>query len=550
MRSRMASIVLVAVMLEVCGFSASVWGADRPPSSDWNEIRILAGRIDAELDRHLAEAEVPPGEFATDAEFLRRVYLDLAGRIPPVSTAREFLSNPFYSSREQLVDRVLTEPAHATNLARVWRRLLLPEMDANQQLRFMAPSLESWLRQQFLAEMPYDELVRALISYELPGADGNRGDFDFYEVSPLAFYIAKDAKPENLAASAARLFLGVQIECAQCHDHPFDNWKREQFWSLAGFFSGVKKQQPDQPFSVIVEEPDRHEITIVGTETVVPALFLDGKSPEWAEKESSRTTLAKWVTSRENPYFAKATMNRLWAHFFGHGLVDPVDDFSADNPPSHPELLELLAREFVAHDFNLSYMMRALVSTRAYQRSSLVSDERQADPRLFAVMPVRALDAERLLASFDEAVLYHNPNVQSPFVTDVSRMTFLDTFTRGSDDLTEAQTSIIQALTLMNGELVAGATQTGKNAVYTGDRPRSMQGATTRLMTSVLAFPGLTTRDRLELLYLATVTRPPRADELERYTTYIDSADKQQRDARLSDVLWALLNSSEFLTNH
>lgn len=555
-----------AASAEAATAAAPLAGAKSTAPADWDSIRDLADRIDAELAARWLESDVLPAGLATEAEYLRRVYLDLNGRIPPASVARDFLANPFNADRRALVDRLLEEPAYATNMARLWRGLLIPEADNNLQLRFLSPGTESWLRGKFVAAAPYDEIARELITTKLP-APPSQGQMQqnffeqLYGATPLGFFMAKQGKPENLAAGAARIFLGVQIECAQCHDHPFDDWKREQFWSLAGFFAGVTRQQQDQDFSPLFEKPNERQITIGGTDTVVPALYLDGSKPEWTDSVSPREALANWITAKDNPYFARAAVNRLWKHFFGRGIVDPVDDFGPGNPPSHPELLDLLAREFVAHDFDLQYLTRALVSTRAYQLTSAVSDPSQQDPGLFAVMPVRALEAEALLASLDEAIGFQDPNTLTagfnPFGGDQSRTSMLDTFNRGSDNLTESETSIIQALTLMNGPVVAGATTTQAASAAPPAMPQGapytmpVAGAGGHTLRAVTEFPGLSTREQLEMLYLATLSRVPRAEELERLLPHVDqSADAAARTKALGDVFWALLNSSEFLTNH
>src|SRR5262249_2704978 len=209
--------------------------------------------------------------------------------------------------------------------------------------------------------------------------------------SPVVFYQAKGAKAENLAATTARLFLGVRIECAQCHDHPFAKWKREQFWGQAAFFAGIQKRGQEAYFGQLRELPDRRELGIPGTDRVAQAGFLDGTDPEWKYNVSARVALADWMTSPKNPFLAKAAVNRLWAHFFGRGLADPVADFKDDTPPSHPQVLEELARGFVDHKFDLKFVVRVITSTRAYQLSSEQTDPSQEDPRRFARMAIKGL---------------------------------------------------------------------------------------------------------------------------------------------------------------
>ena len=210
--------------------------------------------------------------------------------------------------------------------------------------------------------------------------------------SPLPFYVAKDVKSENLAASTARLFLGLRLECAQCHNHPFASWTRDQFWSYAAFFASLEKATADDgSLDPIRERPDRREVTIPGSEKVVRATFLDGSSPQFQPRDPARRTLADWMTAPENPYFARAAVNRIWAQLFGIGLVDPVDDMGADNPPSHPELLDTLARAFAEHGFDRKFLIRAITLSRPYQLTSHEAvPNADSDHRPGRPAPVRA----------------------------------------------------------------------------------------------------------------------------------------------------------------
>ena len=324
---------------------------------------------------------VLPAPAADDAEFLRRVSLDLAGRIPSAGEVREFLDDPNPDRRRHLIDRLLAGPAYVAHFTTIEQRLLIPEAETNRQLRLITPAFEAWLRRQIAENVGYDRTLRDLLTVpvaavrsRLPAQQPTtvRGQ----EPSPLAFYMAKEVKGENLAASTARLFLGLRLECAQCHNHPFATWKREQFWGYAAFFSSLERQGPPGAVSVtglIREFPDRREATVPGTDKVVPATFLDGSEPNWRPQVPAREILAEWMVAPDNPYFSRAAVNRLWAHFFGIGLVDPVDDMGADNPPSHPELLDALARSFIEHGFDRKYLIRAIVLSRAYQLTSAVN---------------------------------------------------------------------------------------------------------------------------------------------------------------------------------
>jgi hypothetical protein len=496
------------------------------------------------VDQWLAaswEAEkVEPAPPADDAEFLRRVYLDLAGKIPPVSEVRAFLDDSDSNKRRKLVDRLLNSPTYATHLANTLRGLMLPGANNNFQFQFLIPQFEAWLRLRMSENVRYDKLVAELLTFTAnenaafnPGLNA--------PPSPAAFFLANEQKPENLAASTSRIFLGVQVQCAQCHNHPFARWKREQFWQLAAFFSNANPGNPQARFgAVAADTTDRKGIEIPGTGTTVAPRFLDGSEPAWEDSVGKRTTLARWVTSADNPLFARAVVNRLWYHFFGRGLVDPVDDIDEANPPSHPEVIDELARQFVYHDFDLQYLVRVITATRAYQLSSMTTHRSQDDPRHFARMPLRSLTADQLFDSFVQATGFEEAGAAARrnfvgFNPNSSKTGFMNKFSDSGPNPTDYQPSILQALTLMNGQLVANATSLN-------------QGET---LQAVLDAPFLDTGTRIETLFLATLTRRPTADELAKMTEFVETADSEAaRKRALADVFWALLNSTEFTLNH
>lgn len=501
------------------------------------DVRALAQTIDRHVEQKWAEEKVEPAPRAGDAEFLRRVYLDLVGKIPTVAEVRTFLDDPAPDKRERVVDRLLKSPAHVGHFTRFWKDLVVPEADTDFQVRFTAVELEAWLRRQIADNTGYDKVVRTIVS--LPMESNGKRSFNVFETRkdpvPSGFFFAKGAKPENLAAATARTFLGIRIECAQCHDHPFARWKREEFWGLAAFFGGLEKTGNDENFGPIRELADRREVAIPGSEKVVQARFLGGDEPQWKYKVPARQTLAEWMTAADNPFFARATVNRYWAHFFGVGLVDPVDDMD-DKTPSHPELLDELAREFARHGFDTKYLIRAMTSSRAYQLSSEGSSS-ASDPQLFSRMNTKGLTPQQLFDSVARATGLENSNVGgNPFFDpNTKRAEFLQKFTRRDEKPIEAQTSILQALALMNGKLVSEVTDADKGA----------------LLGAVADAPFLDTKGRVETVFLATVSRLPNADESARMVEYIEGGGPAKDPKKaLADVFWALLNSGEFLFNH
>src|SRR5262249_28627339 len=268
---------------------------------------------------------IKPAPVADDAEFLRRIYLDLAGRIPRVSEVHAFLEDKSRDKRQQLVARLLKSPHYINHFTNVWRAQMLPETN-NPQLRFLVQDFETWLRQRLRENTRYDELVREMLTAPVTFRNRQQIPGVVPEPTPIAFYQANEMRPENLAASTSRLFLGVKLECAQCHNHPSGRWSRQQFWEYAAFFSGVRPIGPGNPFTAAQEKSHEREITIPGMEKVVKARFLDETEPKWDEEMSTRATLAKWLTAADNPFFARAAANRIWAHFFGIGLVEPADN--------------------------------------------------------------------------------------------------------------------------------------------------------------------------------------------------------------------------------
>jgi hypothetical protein len=412
----------------------------------------------------------------------------------------------------------------------VWRGWLLPEAQTNFEVANAAPAFEAWLRSRFQANIPFNRFVTELLSAPLDGRrpSGRGRDAEDPDVAagPVAFYVAKDGKPENLAAATARLFLGVRLECAQCHDHPFAHWKREQFWGLAAFYGGVSRAN-----GALTEAFDRRELLIPNKELAVSATFLDGKEPQWHFKKSLRMTLASWVTAPDNPFFARAAVNRLWGLVFGVGLVDPVDDFHEQNPPSHPALLDDLARAFVASGFDTKFILRAICRGKAFGRASTADDPGQQDLRLFARFPVQGLSPEQLYDSLG-VVIGATPEDSAGPAPGSSRQQFLETFAL-SGRTTDAHTTIIQALTLMNGGLVGAATTVESS----------------RTLGAVVELPGLTPAERVEALYLAALGRQPRPEELRRALRHVEAGSTEAK-TRYGDILWALLNGIEFRTNH
>jgi hypothetical protein len=463
------------------------------PAARADEAQRLADGIDARVKEKWKTSGTEAAGTCDDATYLRRIYLDITGTIPPASEVQTFLADTSTDKRTRAVERLLKGPGYVRHFAAAWQSLLLGEGRAEADF-------EDWLRLQFADNLPYDRLMSAILKQ--PAEPAKRG-----EPSPRAFFRGREGKPDEIAASVTRLFLGVRLECAQCHDHPFAGWKREQFWSQAAFFT----------------REGRPSLEIPNGGKVVEARFLDG-SPLAAGKQIPRLAFADWTVTKENPYFARAAVNRLWAHFLGIGLVDPVDDFNDTNPPSHPMLLDELTRAFVDQKFDLKLLMKAIVLSRTYQLES--SGGVAKSPPLFERRAVRLLEPEQILGSLVQAT-GHRP-------TERERGVFLARFTR-TESRVDAPTGIPQALALMNGSLVRAMTDPKKSPT----------------LIAVGEAPFLDVEGKVKSLFLATLSRQPTAAEAKRFNAHVargdESGDVKQA---LSDVLWALLNSAEFVHYH
>lgn len=496
-----------SILLLTLGFP----DADRPIPS---KSAQLAARIDQHLSRMWKQAGVTPAPRAEDSTFVRRVYLDLLGRIPTVHEVRAFAENRAADRRQQLIERLVASPTHFRHRARAWRREWIPQADA-PGFASMADETEAWLATRLSEGDTYDRIVRSLLTARVERS---------HLSGQLAFLRASEFTAENLAANSSRAFLGINLDCAQCHDHPFARWTRDQFWQTAAFF--VRPKDVDK---------DIVEIEIPNTSRRVGPRLLDAGTVTWPKPigpDSGRMVLTSWVVAKTNPFFAKNAVNRLWASLFGAGLVEPLDSLG-DDPTSHPKLLNDLAKEFAESGFDLQHLTTALVLTRAYQLSSVGAKGEGDEARLFARSSVRLLNGEQLYDSLRVASGFSAVRTDlDPLQALQGRQHFADRFRVERGD--SAGRSILQSLTLMNGKLT---------------QERTAPSAPT--LRAIADAPFLDTQSKVETLYLATLARKPTEAESKRLVEYVDRGGAE-RDASkaLADVLWAILNSSEFNTNH
>jgi uncharacterized protein DUF1549/uncharacterized protein DUF1553 len=486
-------------------------------------------RLDDLVGARIKAAGLEPAALANDEEFVRRVYLDLTGAIPRVAEAREFLADQRPDKRARLIDVLLDSPAHATHLANTWRNIMLPGGLNLDQINNVV-GVQNWLRQRFVENVRYDNLVSEL----LVASDGG-------EAGPALYYTSLDLAAEKLASSTARIFLGLQIECAQCHDHPFDHWKQKDFWGYAAFFARLRQPEMNNPNPrgrARLIDLDEGEVKLPSSDEVVLPKYPAGLSPDQKELGTRREQLAIWMASRDNPFLARAGVNRVWWHLFGRGLVEPVDDLGRQNQPSHPELLDELTTYFVQSGFNLRELYRTLANSQTYQRTSVWTNELVPPHELYVHMPVKTLTAEQLYDSVNR-VLHRRPqsmmngiNVNSPLL-DPQRQTFIAKVQSSGRNFLEYQAGVLQALALLNGSDLVEAT----------DPERSP------LLGSLQA-PFFTDDDRLRTLFLAAYSRQPTEPELSICQGQFGKYSQSDRAKAYGDILWSLLNSAEFALNH
>ena len=533
----------LAVLAAVVCLPGAAFGQAHVPDAEKADALALSRRIDGHLSKRWKEFGVTPAPPAETGTLYRRLHLDLVGTIPDLTLARDNIEGDTADERWEKVERLLAHDRYLKHFANVWRTLILGN-PSSDQARFLAPAFENWIRQQLAKNASLDQLVRDILTAAQPNPNMRNftGRPDMNTANPAAFYFINENKPENLAAATTRAFLGVKLECAQCHNHPFADWKRDQFWEFAAFFGGSVPIAPVEGAVPALPPQGRtagREIRIPDTNRVVRAKYLTGDEPKWETGSDARKVLSDWITAPKNPYFARAMADHVWTYLMGVSLLEPILEPSDDNLVTHPELLDELASQLAAHRFDPKFLIRAIVHSEAYQRASTGGTKgNKEDYQLFVRMPIRPLSPEQLFDAVAEATNFQPTeptNVQQqPFgpMANTPRAQFLAKFAN-QDRRHEPQTSILQALYMMNGRLL-------------NDRISAINGD-----LQVLAREGRPMDKKVETLYLMVLSRLPRPDETARLVPYLDRGGATNDPVQaIADVYWALLNSAEFMLNH
>lgn len=522
-------LMLAFVLIGATGVTADEPAAAKPAVSRLT-TENLARWIDERFASAWQDAKIDPPAMIDDATFLKRTYLDLTGSIPSVSQARDFLEYTGEHRRGTLVDRLLNDPRRpekyaertAAHWATLWRRMMVP---GNSREAQMAVGLEPWLKEQFTANVPYDELARKLVTVKNDGQQMMPVNprLGVRVGGPALFFQAVGGKPESAASSVSRVFLGVRIGCAECHDHPFAPWKQKDFWGMAAFFSGIRNGVVgDSPVAKIRPENSPIEYT---------AAFLGGEQAKIARGKTPRETLADWMVSPNNPQFAATAVNRVWQYLIGRGMTDSVDDLDKASPAER-RILDDLAKLFVESGFDLRWLIAGICKSQVYQRECVAMDETDAEPPP-GLRPIKTLSPEQVFNSLEQALALPVARADGSARFNGLRDQLISRMNEAaSNNPEEFRAGIPQALLLMNGRLTTEATDL--------DQSRTLRG--------VLDAPFLDTEAKLTTLYLATFSRPPRSDEKKFLLEHIrKQADGDKQKQAYAEIFWGLLNSPEFV---
>jgi hypothetical protein len=501
--------------------------------------------IDKLIDAKLQKLKIQPTQAIDDIGFIRRVSLDLTGQLPSPEEVKAFAADKTATrlKRSKLIDKLIASPAFVDHWTLKWSDLL------QNSRKYLGEKgvygFREWIRESFAQNKPYDQFVRELLtsrgsSYEKPAAN--------------FFRVTKDAKPTM--EKTTQVFLGVRMVCAQCHDHPFERWTQNQYYEMAAFFSAVGIRPGfevgeeiifDQRQDFDMKHPK--DGRVVKPNFLVAATVASTQPISIPTDAKRRQSLADWLTSKDNPFFAKSTVNRVWSYFLGKGIIDPVDDIRASNPPSNPALLDALTKDFIDHSFDLRHLMRTIANSRTYQAGITTNEWNEQDAANFSHAVPRRLTAEQLMDALTIATGVRPvlpevpPDTKAEQVVDphIGKEGFLDLFGRPARESAcecerRADLSLPQALNLVNGTAISDAVASSSG----------------RVAKAVLR--GASDEQLVDELYLSALSRPPTASEVALSLKYLSSAQpgstSHGRAARAQDLLWALVNSKAFLYNH
>lgn len=499
-----------------------------PKDLQYTPPPITGNYVDQLVGAKLLKLRILPSDLCSDEEFIRRVTIDITGTLPTEEEWTAFLSDTAPDKRAKVIDRLLARKEFSEIWAMKWSEWLMVKSSPDVSYKSMF-LYSSWLTDKIANNVPLDQMVREVLS-----ATG--GTFK----SPATNFYQVERDTLKTAENVAQVFTGFRTQCAQCHNHPFDRWTMDDYYSFAAFFAQIGRKQSEDYREIIVFNSGGGEVRHPVGGRVMPPKFLGGAVPDVQGKDR-RVVLAEWLTSPDNPYFATNVANRVWAHFFGKGIVQEVDDVRISNPASNPELFEALGKKLVEYKYDFRSLVRDICNSHAYQRSLVRNPSNETDERNFAHANVRRIPAEMLLDCINQVTETKEKFQGLPLGARAVQIAdgqtsnyFLTTFGRAKRETVcacEANTdpSLSQALHMLNGDAVHGKIAQG--------------GAVRKLLDQ-----GQTPEQVIENLFVRCLSRKPAAEEKQKLLAVATGADNPQ--AGLEDVFWGILNSREFLFNH
>ncbi len=521
----------VAVMCRYQG-QVTVFRATIPLGVPVETVPPVRNFVDELVFNKLQALGMPPSTVCDDATLIRRASLDIAGRTPTLDEVKAFVADGRPDKRDRLIDTLLDDPNYADFFANKWNSILRNKRRNANAMRG-SYAFHEWIRQSLLDNMPYDELVRSIIT-----ASGEIG------TNPAVAWYREVKTAEQQVEDSAQLFLGLRIQCAHCHHHPFEKWSQRDYFGFAAYFSRVGRKDglvPEEPMiyhrygTASAEHPKTGE--------QIPATGLDAQPEVIAPEEDPRQLLVDWMADRDNRFFAPALVNRYWKHFFNRGLVDPEDDMRVTNPASNPELLDGLAQHFIDSGFDLKDLVRTICRSSTYQLSSIPNEHNANDKQNFSRYFPRRLAAESLLDAIDVATGTQTKFGGLPLGTKAIQLPdsgantyFLAVFGKPEADTAcecerSQEANLAQSLHLLNSSEVQGklSDANGRAAKLAADAARTHE-------------------EKVRELYFWVYAREPVAEELQVALGHLEKSENKQQ--AYEDVLWALLNTKEFLFNH
>ena len=527
--------VVLARFMGLVDISRITVPADKLLPNSLYESLPVNNEIDHLVYARLKRLGLAPSADCTDSEFIRRASLDAIGTLPTPEQAREFLTNTSPDKRSKLIGYLLEQPAYADYWAVKWGDLIR----GNPSRIGVKPVylLDLWLRESFRQNKPYDQFVRELLT-----AQGST-----HRYGPTAIFRDK-REPVDAGAFVSQIFLGVRMECAKCHHHPNEKWAQRDYYQLAAYFAELKHKgqgisEPISGEAEFVWHAPGGEVKHPVTGEVMKPKPPGGPAAQIEPGRDPRAALVDWMTSTNNPFFARAIANRIWGQFFGRGIVDPIDDFRASNPPTNEPLLDWLAQDLVSHNYNLKHLIQTVMNSRVYQLSSLPNEHNLTDTKNFSRAYRRRLSAEVLLDAIcgvtgtTDSFSGLPPGARAMETwNNKLESVFLDAFGRPNSSAAcpcerDSKPSVVQALHLMNS-----------NRLQT--QIASADGRAKKLADSKLA-----EQEIINELYLATCSRFPTKEEIELARSAFSAKDAT-RQTTTEDMMWALINSAEFVFNH